>query len=105
MVKLLKRKLKNGMTVVMEKRELLLVAVAISNSFGGAYENSKIKGVAHLIEHVLFTGTTTRSAEDISAEIEKKGGILNGFTSDETSDSLSCQSKYPSRQKDARSAA
>jgi predicted Zn-dependent peptidase len=83
-MKLLKKKLKNGITVIMEKRELPLVAVAISNSFGGAYEDLKIKGVAHLIEHVLFTGTSTRSAEDISAEIEKRGGILNGFTSDET---------------------
>jgi len=82
-MKLLKKKLKNGIRVVMEKRELPVVAVAISNSFGGAYENMKIKGVAHLIEHMLFTGTKTRDAEEISSEIEKKGGILNGFTSDE----------------------
>lgn len=83
-MKLLKKKLKNGITVIMEKREMPVVALAIANTFGGAYEEMKIKGVAHLIEHLLFTGTSTRSAEEISAEIEKKGGILNGFTSDET---------------------
>ncbi len=67
----------------MEKRELPLVSVSITNRFGGAYENSEIKGIAHFIEHLVFTGTKTRTHEDISREIEKKGGILNAFTSNE----------------------
>ena len=75
-----KRKLKNGMLVVMEKRDLPLVSVSITNRFGAAYEESEIKGIAHFIEHLVFTGTETRSHEDISREIEKKGGILNAFT-------------------------
>ncbi len=75
-----KRKLKNGITVLFEKRDLPLVCYSISNSFGGAHETSDIKGVAHLFEHLLFVGTKTRTHEDISSEIEKKGGILNAFT-------------------------
>ena len=75
-----KRKLKNGITVLLEKRALPLVSVSITNRFGGAYEKSEIKGIAHLIEHLVFTGTETRTHEDISREIEKKGGILNAFT-------------------------
>lgn len=67
----------------MEKRELPLVAVSIANKFGGAFEDSKIKGIAHLIEHLVFTGTKTRTQEDIASEIEKKGGILNAFTANE----------------------
>ena len=67
----------------MEKRELPVVSLSISNRFGAAYEESKIKGIAHFIEHLLFTGTKTRSHEDISREIEKKGGILNAFTDNE----------------------
>lgn len=67
----------------MEKRELPVVALSISNKFGAAFEESNIKGVAHFIEHLLFTGTKTRSHEDISREIEKKGGILNAYTSNE----------------------
>ena len=78
-----KKKLKNGITVLMEKRELPLVSASITNRFGGAYEKSEIKGVAHFIEHLVFTGTKTRTHEDISREIEKKGGILNAFTSNE----------------------
>ncbi|MGV8142434.1 MAG: M16 family metallopeptidase [Candidatus Pacearchaeota archaeon] len=75
-----KRKLKNGMTVLFEKRDLPIVCYSISNPFGGAYENSDVKGVAHLFEHLLFIGTKTRTHEDISREIEKRGGILNAFT-------------------------
>ena len=78
-----KKKLKNRMVVLFEKRELPLVCVSITNRFGGAYENSEIKGIAHFIEHLVFTGTKTRTHEDISREIEKKGGILNAFTSNE----------------------
>lgn len=82
-MKLLRKKLKNGMTVIMEKRELPVVSVAVTNRFGAAFEESKIKGIAHVIEHMVFKGTKTRTHEDISREIEKKGGILNAFTSNE----------------------
>ena len=79
----LRRKLKNGITIVMEKRELPVVSVSVTNRFGAAFEDSKIKGIAHVIEHMVFTGTKTRTHEDISREIEKKGGILNAFTGHE----------------------
>lgn len=82
-MKLMKKKLSNGMTVVLEKRELPVVSVSITNRFGAAYEPSEIKGIAHFMEHLVFTGTKTRSHEDISREIEKKGGVLNAFTSHE----------------------
>jgi predicted Zn-dependent peptidase len=75
-----KRKLKNGITVLFEKRDLPLVSVSITNRFGAGYEESEIKGIAHFIEHLVFTGTATRTHEDISREIEKKGGVLNAFT-------------------------
>lgn len=80
---LLRKKLRNGMIVIMEKRELPVVALSISNRFGAGVEDAKIKGIAHAIEHLVFTGTKTRTHEDISREIEKKGGILNAFTAHE----------------------
>ncbi len=78
-----KKKLKNGVTVLFEKRDLPIVSLSISNPFGASFESEKIKGIAHFIEHLLFTGTKTRTHEDISREIEKKGGILNAFTSND----------------------
>lgn len=73
--------LKNGITLLYEKRDLPLVSFSISNRFGASFESAEIKGIAHFIEHLLFTGTKTRTHEDISREIEKKGGIINAFTS------------------------
>ena len=78
-----RRKLKNGVTLLVEKRDLPVVSCSISIPFGGAFEVVSEKGIAHFIEHLLFTGTLTRSHEDISKEIEKKGGILNAFTAHE----------------------
>ncbi|MEG1463422.1 MAG: pitrilysin family protein [Mucinivorans sp.] len=40
-------------------------------------------GVAHLVEHLLFKGTTRRSAYRISSALESVGGELNAFTSKE----------------------
>lgn len=82
-MKFFKKKLKNGITVIFEKRDVPVVAISISNPFGGAFESNDIKGVAHFIEHLLFTGTKNRNHEEISREIEKKGGILNAFTDQE----------------------
>lgn len=75
-----KRNLKNGMTVLFEERDLPVVSLSITNRFGAAFESSPIKGISHFIEHLLFTGTKTRTHEEISREIEKRGGILNAFT-------------------------
>lgn len=78
-----RKKLKNGMSVIFEKRNLPVVSLSITNRFGAAYETSEIKGIAHVIEHLVFTGTKNRTHEDISREIEKLGGILNAFTGHE----------------------
>jgi len=67
----------------MEKRDLPVVSLSITNRFGAGYEKSEIKGIAHFIEHLIFTGTKKRTSEEISREIEKRGGILNAFTSHE----------------------
>jgi len=79
-MKFQKRKLKNGITVLYEQRDLPIVSFSISNPFAASHEESKIKGIAHFIEHLVFTGTKTRTHEDISREIEKRGGVLNAFT-------------------------
>ncbi len=79
-MKFKKRVLSNGITILHESRDLPVVSLAIANKFGASHETSKVKGIAHFIEHLLFTGTKTRTHEDISGEIEKKGGILNAFT-------------------------
>jgi len=50
---------------------------------GSVNETRKNNGISHFIEHMLFKGTTTRSAKKISDDIESLGGYLNAFTSKE----------------------
>jgi len=75
--------LENGFTILFEKRETPVVSVAFGVRNGGINETCEEKGISHFIEHLLYKGTSSRNASQISFEIEKKGGELNGFTSDE----------------------
>ena len=78
-----KKKLKNGLTVLFEKRDIPVISSSVSVKFGGEYESQELKGVSHFIEHLVFKGTKNRTVKQISEDIEKKGGILNAFTSEE----------------------
>jgi predicted Zn-dependent peptidase len=79
-----KRKiLKNGMTLLFEKRDIPVVSVAFAVRHGGINEIESEKGISHFIEHMLYKGTPTRDAKKIAEDIEKNGGELNGFTSEE----------------------
>ena len=50
---------------------------------GSRRESPLLHGASHMLEHVLFKGTPQRSAEQISAAIERVGGDLNAYTSKE----------------------
>ena len=78
-----RKKLKNGLTVLFERRKLPLVCCSVALRYGSAYEPEKLKGASHFLEHLVFKGTKKRTAKEISEEIERKGGILNAYTSEE----------------------
>ncbi len=80
--KFYRRVLDNGMTVLFEKRSAPVVSVSFAVRCGGVNEPISEKGISHFIEHMLYKGTSTRNAKQIAEEIEKKGGELNGFTSE-----------------------
>jgi predicted Zn-dependent peptidase len=50
---------------------------------GSRDETPAQAGASHFLEHLLFKGTTTRSALDISSSLEAVGGEMNAFTSKE----------------------
>lgn len=75
--------LKNGMTVILEKRELPVVSVAFAVRQGGINESEDEKGISHFIEHMLYKGTPTRNTQQIAEQIERNGGVLNGFTDED----------------------
>ena len=76
-------KLKNGLTVLFEKRDVPVTTVMLATRYGAMYEPEEEKGIAHFIEHLCFKGTEKRSVRDIAEEVEKVGGVLNAFTSEE----------------------
>src|ERR1044072_6887235 len=47
---------------------------------GTRHESAELNGMAHMLEHMAFKGTRTRSARAIAEEIENVGGSLNAYT-------------------------
>ena len=73
--------LPNGMQVASEfLAGVESVAVAVSVGTGARYEDETTGGISHLLEHMAFKGTTTRSARDIAEIFDEIGGQLNAYT-------------------------
>ncbi len=78
-------RLSNGLTVATHRMEhLQSAALGIWVGAGSRSERDDEHGMAHLLEHMAFKGTETRSAMEIAEEIEAVGGELNAATSIET---------------------
>ena len=77
-------KLSNGLTVVSDPMPgLESAAVGVWVNTGSRNEDPRQMGVSHMLEHMAFKGTATRSARAIAEEIEAVGGVLNAYTSRE----------------------
>lgn len=77
-------RLENGLRVLVEPIPYVRsVAVGVWVEAGSRYERPDQAGLTHFIEHLLFKGTETRSAQDIAEQIDAVGGQLNAFTSKE----------------------
>jgi len=59
------------------------VSVGVWLARGSRHEPVELSGIAHFVEHMLFKGTSTRSAEDIAQTIDSIGGQMDAFTSKE----------------------
>ena len=59
------------------------VSVGFWLGVGGRHESKRLNGIFHFLEHMMFKGTTKRTARQISEEIEGVGGYLNAFTAEE----------------------
>jgi predicted Zn-dependent peptidase len=51
---------------------------------GSRHETPENNGISHFIEHLVFKGTPSRTADEINREIDLLGGGANAFTSKET---------------------
>src|SRR5919197_6434794 len=59
------------------------VSIGVWLMRGSRHETNEQSGIAHFVEHMLFKGTATRSAEDIAQAIDSIGGQLDAFTAKE----------------------
>jgi predicted Zn-dependent peptidase len=77
--------LPNGLIVLTERMDhLRSVAMGVWIKSGSRCETSEVNGISHFVEHMLFKGTKSRSAQRIAREMDSIGGNLDAFTSKET---------------------
>src|SRR5579859_6863212 len=78
-------KLSNGMVVITDHMPTVeTVSLGVWVGAGTRHEAPEINGISHLLEHMSFKGTERRSARAIAEEIEAVGGLLNAYTSRES---------------------
>jgi len=76
--------LDNGIRLVTESMShVRSVSLGVWLTSGSRHEDEEDSGIAHFVEHMLFKGTDTRSAEDIAQAVDSIGGQLDAFTAKE----------------------
>jgi len=75
--------LPNGLTIIVQEDHSAPVAsVQAWCATGSIYEDVHLgAGLSHILEHMLFKGTKTRSTNEIAQKIQDVGGYVNAYTS------------------------
>ena len=77
--------LPNGLTILTERMDhIRSVSMGIWIRSGSRHEDPRVNGITHFVEHMVFKGTTSRSAEDIARQVDSIGGNMDAFTGKET---------------------
>ena len=77
--------LSNGLLVLTERMSHVRSAtIGVWCDVGSSFEPASRRGISHLLEHMLFKGTPSRSARQIAEEMDAVGGELNAMTDKET---------------------
>jgi predicted Zn-dependent peptidase len=75
----------NGLTVLSEKMDhIRSVSMGIWVKSGSRHEDPRVNGISHFVEHMVFKGTSHRTAEDIARQVDSIGGNMDAFTGKET---------------------
>jgi len=75
--------LDNGLTIIVrEDRSAPVVSAQAWAMTGSIHEGDRVgAGLSHVLEHMLFKGTTTRPGSRIDQEVQEAGGYMNAYTS------------------------
>lgn len=75
--------LPNGIRCVLKRVRSEVCYCSMTIGAGSRDEQKEERGVAHLLEHTLFKGTTRRKAWQVNCRLENRGGEINAFTTKE----------------------
>jgi len=76
--------LPNGLTILTEEmQQIRSASIGIWIKTGSRHEEAERNGISHFVEHMLFKGTTSRSAQDIARQMDSIGGNMDAFTAKE----------------------
>jgi predicted Zn-dependent peptidase len=77
--------LPNGLIVLSEEMpHIRSIAIGIWMKSGSRDEAPEFNGISHFTEHMVFKGTTSRSAQQIARQVDSIGGNMDAFTGKET---------------------
>ncbi len=77
--------LPNGLIVLSEEMShIRSISIGIWMRTGSRDETPEINGISHFTEHMVFKGTTSRTARDIARQVDSIGGNMDAFTGKET---------------------
>lgn len=72
--------LENGLKLITVRNESSIFALEAGIRAGSLYENSGNNGISHLIEHMLFKGTSNRDRDRLNGDIEGLAGDFDIYT-------------------------
>ena len=76
--------LPNGLIVLSEEMaHIRSISIGIWMKTGSRDESPESNGISHFVEHMVFKGTKTRSAQDIARQVDSIGGNIDAFTGKE----------------------
>ena len=79
------KRMENGITLITEVISgMETFSLGFFVKTGAINENPEESGISHFIEHLLFKGTKERTAKEISEFVDFEGGMINAFTSRDT---------------------
>lgn len=73
--------LPNGLKIITSYREGNLFSMGVGVKVGSLFENGNNNGISHMIEHMIFKGTTRRNRDILNDDIEKLAGDFDIYTS------------------------
>lgn len=77
--------LSNGLIVLSEEMpHIRSISIGIWLKSGSRDESAERNGISHFTEHMVFKGTTSRTAQDIARQVDSIGGNMDAFTGKET---------------------